>query len=30
MIGLSNIKQNLVGQKIYHLQKLDDVEDDLN
>ncbi len=29
MIGLANIKKNLVGQIIYHLQKLDSVEDDM-
>lgn len=29
MIGLDNIKKNLVGQIIYHLQKLDNTEDDM-
>lgn len=29
MIGLTNIKKNLVGQIIYHLQKLDNVDDDM-
>ena len=29
MIGLDNIKQNIVGQIIYHMQRLDDKEDDM-